>query len=197
MADEGNVEVSGFSNEIAELIRQGDSDAEARLVAAYLPGIRVLVRKHCRPNDPVLDDIVQEVLMRVLMHLRAGEVRDCNALPAYMRSMVANIAIAEYRRRERTGHFDPSEFLDTLADTDDGPEYATDREHISGQVSRLLAELPVERDREILLRHYVKEQDLEQVCTEMKISKDLYRRVLFRARERLRRLAELSGLREH
>lgn len=196
MADDGNAEVASADMELAALIRHGDSGAEARLVAAYLPGIRVLVRKHCRPNDPVLDDIVQEVLMRVLVHLRAGEVRDTNALPAYVRSMVANISIAEYRRRERNGHGDPADYADHLA-SEDGPEDATERDHRSTLVTRLLAELPMPRDREILLRHYVQDQSQDVICAEMGIEQGLYRRVLHRARDRLRVIAERLGLRKN
>lgn len=196
MADDGSTELANPDRELAVLIRHGDSSAEARLVAAYLPGIRVLVRKHCRPNDPVLDDIVQEVLMRVLVHLRAGEVRDIGALPAYVRSMVSNIAIAEYRRRERNGRGDPADYIDIFSDND-GPEDVTDRERRSRLIARLLAELPMERDREILLRHYLQDQSQDVICAEMGIEQGLYRRVLHRARDRLRVIAERLGLRSH
>lgn len=194
MADDGSGEGDNPDIELVTRIRHGDGGAEVRLMAAYLPGIRTLARKHCRANDPVLDDVVQEVLMRVLVHLRAGELREGEALPAYVRSMVANIAIAEYRRRERNN--DGGDGIGTLV-SDDSPEDNVDREHRSGLVIRLLAELPVARDREILMRHYVQAQAQEQICAEMGIDPGLYRRVLHRARDRLCLLAERRGLRSH
>lgn len=194
MGDDGAGDGVTPEVELADRIQHGDGDAEARLVAAYLPGIRVMVRKQCRPNDPALDDLVQDVLVRVLMQLRAGEVRDPVALPSYMRALVANIVINEYRRRGQRQHHDGVNVLDALSDPDN-PEKAADRASRLQLVERLLEELPVARDREILIRHYVNDEQQERICSDLGIDQALFRRVLHRARKRLCTMAERIGMR--
>lgn len=174
---------------LAARIRGGDGEAEAELLAAYLPGVRVMVRKQCRPNDPALEDLVQDVLVRVLVHLRDGEVRDPMALPSYVRAMVSNTVISKYRQRSQRQMHDGVNALESLSDPDN-PEKSADRASRLQLVERLLGELPVARDREILVRHYVNDEQQDLICSEMGIERALFRRVLHRARKRLRILAE-------
>ena len=53
---------------------------------------------------------------------------------------------------------------------------------------QLLAELDLERDREILARFYIAEQEKGTICRELGVAGDHFKRVLFRARERYREL---------
>lgn len=194
MGDDGAGEDIAPDIELADRIRMGDAGAEAKLVAAYLPGIRMMVRKHCRPNDPALDDLVQDVLVRVLVHLREGDVRDPVALPSYVRTLIANIVINEYRRRGQCHRDDGLNALDSLSDPDN-PENAADRAGRLDLVGRLLRELPVARDREILIRHYVNDEQQDHICSDMGIDQTMFRRVLHRARKRLRGIADKIGMR--
>lgn len=173
-------------------IASGDRAAEAEFVRKYERGVRVLVRRHCRPNDPVVDDLTQDVLTRLIERLRAGGVRDPSALPAYVRATVVHTTSAEYRRRRVT---EPTSALDEL------PSLESPSERIaSGQVSELLAalltHLPVPRDREILVRFYLEEQDKDTVCRALSIDTAHFHRVVFRARERFRALLLAVGIGE-
>ncbi|MEO6075437.1 MAG: sigma-70 family RNA polymerase sigma factor [Dokdonella sp.] len=194
MADIGGDDDVAMRVEWVDRIHRGDGEAEARFVQAYLPGIRVLVRKHCRPNDPALEDLVQDVLVRMLLHLRGGEVRDPVALPSYVRSLVANIVTSEYRRRARRDQQDGSLAVDVLTDPDNS-ENAAERSTRVSQVARLLGELSVARDREILIRHYVHDEHQSETCNQLGIDQKLYRRVLHRARERVSAVADRDGMR--
>src|SRR5690348_10269028 len=99
---EGNVAVGGASTDMVARIAAGDRKAEQEFVDAYARGVRALVRRHCRPNDPIAEDLAQDVLARVLDRLRAGAIRDSNALPAYIQTVVVNATTAEYRSRRVT-----------------------------------------------------------------------------------------------
>jgi DNA-directed RNA polymerase specialized sigma24 family protein len=57
-------------------IAGGDRAAEAEFVRLFERGVRVLVRRRCRPGDPIVDDLVQDVLSGVLERLRAGAIHD-------------------------------------------------------------------------------------------------------------------------
>ena len=59
---------------------------------------------------------------------------------------------------------------------------------LSGIVRELLQELKMPRDREILLRFYVQEADKEEICSELDVSPEHFNRVLFRAKNRFRKL---------
>jgi RNA polymerase sigma-70 factor (ECF subfamily) len=57
-------------------------------------------------------------------------------------------------------------------------------------VRRILDELRSSRDRDVLYRFYLAEQDKEQICRELGLTSLHFNRVLFRARERYKELYE-------
>jgi RNA polymerase sigma-70 factor (ECF subfamily) len=66
-------------------------------------------------------------------------------------------------------------------------------DHVSGEqvkrlVRKLLDELPVQRDREILIKTYLEDQDKSAICEALGVDSAHYNRVLFRAKERFREL---------
>jgi hypothetical protein len=57
----------------------------------------------------------------------------------------------------------------------------------------MLEEMPAERDRELLVRFYLNDEEKEQICQELKLSREHFNRVIFRARNRFRELLEHRG----
>lgn len=173
-------------------IAAGDREAEDEFVRRYARGVQVLVARRCRSGDPIVEDIVQDVLARVLERLRAGAIRDAAALPAYIQTTIAHAATAEYRARRQT---EPVEAIDALAVADsDSIVDKISASQLQSALHALLAELGVERDREVLRRFYLDEHDKEKVCRELGIDAAHFHRVVFRARERFRALLERAGL---
>ncbi|HEY6942197.1 RNA polymerase sigma factor [Dokdonella sp.] len=171
-------------------IAAGDRRAEHDFVRQYERGVRALVRRHCRPNDPIADDLAQDVLARVLERLRAGAIRDAAALPAYVQATIVHTTSAEYRARRAT---DGPAALDDMPATDD-PVERLGSDQLAALLRQLLAQLPVARDREILVRFYLDEQDKDEVCRSLAIDAAHFHRVVFRARERFRDLLHRAGL---
>jgi RNA polymerase sigma-70 factor (ECF subfamily) len=64
------------------------------------------------------------------------------------------------------------------------------RQEKIGLVRRLLAELPLERDRQILTRFYLQEEDKERIREDLGLSRAEFNVVLFRARRRYQALFE-------
>jgi RNA polymerase sigma-70 factor (ECF subfamily) len=60
----------------------------------------------------------------------------------------------------------------------------------AGIVRRILNELRPARDREVLYRFYIAEQEKEHICAELGLTSLHFNRILFRARERYRELYE-------
>jgi RNA polymerase sigma-70 factor, ECF subfamily len=173
-------------------IASGDREAERDFISRYERGVRVLVRRHCRPNDPIADDLAQDVLSRVLERLRVGAIEGAAALPAYIRSVIVHATSAEYRGRRPTA---PVAAIDEMAAADN-PAERTSSQQLAALTRTLLEQLPVARDREILKRFYLDEQDKDDVCRELGIDGAHFHRVVFRARERFRELLMRAGVKE-
>jgi RNA polymerase sigma-70 factor (ECF subfamily) len=173
-------------------IAGGDHSAEAEFVLRFERGVRVLVRRHCRPGDPVVDDLVQDVLAGVIERLRAGAIRDATALPGYVQAAAVYATNAEYRQRRPTLNVAA---IEQLPDAEN-PSTQLAATQLAEMLRALLAEMPVERDREILTRFYLQEEDRDQVCRSLGIDPGHFHRVTFRARERFRTLLEQAGFGE-
>lgn len=190
MASELGVATQSESEEdLVSRIAAGDRAAEAEFARQYERGVRVLMRRRCRPNDPVVDDLVQEVLSSVLQRLRAGGLRDQAALPAYVQASIVYAATAEYRQRR------PTEALSVIVDfaSEASPAESFSREQLAAVIRKILAEMPVVRDREILTRFYLNEDDKDRICADLGLDDGHFHRVIHRARQRLRELLALAG----
>jgi RNA polymerase sigma-70 factor (ECF subfamily) len=176
--------------DLAARIAAGDRAAETEFVERYGRGVRALVRRHCRPGDPVADDIAQEALARIIERLRAGAVRDAAALPAYVRATSVHLCSAEYRARRPQ---EPVQAIERLESGDNPADRCASHE-LAALLRAVLQELPVARDRELLARFYLDEQDKDVVCRQLGIDAAHFHRVVFRARERLRQLLDRAGI---
>jgi RNA polymerase sigma-70 factor (ECF subfamily) len=58
---------------------------------------------------------------------------------------------------------------------------------------RVLAAMPSERDRTVLFRFYIADDDKERICEDLGLSSTHFNQVLFRARERFRSLLDEMG----
>jgi RNA polymerase sigma-70 factor (ECF subfamily) len=175
--------------DLVERIARGDRGAEAEFVRRFERGVRALVRRHCRPGDPIVDDIVQDVLTGVIERLRAGAVRDASALPGYVQAAAVYATNAEYRQRR------PTQTVAAIEELSDGdsPQKQCAAEQLGEFLRQVLTELPVARDREVLTRFYLDEEDRDRICRTLAIETGHFHRVLFRARVRFRELLEQSG----
>lgn len=175
-------------------IAAGDREAEAKLVEHFVDGIVAITRRHCRPGDPAVDDIVQDVICHLLERLRQGALNDARALPAYIRTAVIHACTSEYRRRRLRGEAVP--YTDTLlqAPDSDDPAVALPARYLALAIRQLVSEMPVRRDREVLVRFYLEEAGKERVCEELGIDSGHFHRVIHRARERFRALLTRAGI---
>jgi len=181
---------TGAEPDIVARIAGGDRTAESEFVRRFERGVRALVRRHCRPGDSIVDDLVQDVLTGVIERLRAGAIHDSGALAGYVQAAAVYATTAEYRRRRPT---QSDATIENLADGDT-PTARLEATQLSTMLRTLLAEMPVARDREILARFYLDEQDKDDVCRALEIDPAHFHRVVFRARERFRTLLEQAGI---
>lgn len=174
---------------LVERIRQGDREAEAELVEGYRLGLSYLLRKVT--GDPVLsEDLQQETFGVVLRRIRNGELREPEKLSGFIRQTAKNLAIME---RRRSGRMEGSEEIESETGPEDPGETQLGRvlrQEEEGLVRRVLSELRSDRDRLLLYRYYIAEHAKEEICRDLGLSSLNFNLVLFRARERFRKLVE-------
>jgi RNA polymerase sigma-70 factor (ECF subfamily) len=185
----------------AELVRRivaGETAAEGELVERSRDVLHFLARRHSR-EEADAEDLVQETLIVALERIRRGEVEQPERLTAFLRSLLKNLSIGRYRRR-RYAVERPSETLPEAPEGGSGEQTLQSgplgellRRERSRLTRRLLAELKVPRDREVLFRYYVAEEESGRICADLGLDGDHFYRVLHRARQRYRQLWEAAA----
>lgn len=169
------------------------SDPVAHLVSVYrdFPGLRALILRRVR--DPELAaDILQDAAVTTLQKLRNGEIANPENVGGYLYRVALN-HLRNHRRRDRTAQSSP-EGLGELACVDDDPDWQQVwRPQWSEAARRMLEEMPVARDREVLIRFYLNDEGKERICRELQLTDQHFNRVIFRARIRFRELLEQRG----
>ena len=155
-------------------------------------GVRVILRNAAR--DPSLvDDLHQDTMRILLERIRAGAVRDPAQLGSFVASLARNLATQHFRSARRN---EPAEAgqLEGLADPSESAHETVLRREQAAMVRQVLNELPLERDREVLRRFYLRQDDKEHICADFELSSLQFNRVLHRARERFRELWQQRAL---
>src|SRR5262244_3239086 len=154
---------------IAE-IQAGNIQAEEEFVHRYRRGILMILRRS-HAVAGAAEDLCQDTLRIALGCMRRGEIVDPDRLSGFVCGIARNLALNYARhaaRRETT--------------TNDNELHSLSPVSPPAQ----LDELPGDRDRELLYRFYIAEEDKKTICSDLGLSSLHFNRVLFRARERYR-----------
>ncbi|MCC2617191.1 sigma-70 family RNA polymerase sigma factor [Aestuariibacter halophilus] len=168
-------------------ILEGDSAAEQHLVEHYWQSLFFILCKRSQDRD-LSADIAQDAMLVALQRIRQGELSNHAAVGAFIRQIAINLLLAHYRKAQRrqtdTVDFDHLDFPHADGDLCDG----LNQQKIQQLVLQVLDELPTERDRQILYRHFLYHQDKSVICDEFELTPAHFDRVLHRARQRLKQL---------
>jgi len=170
-------------------IRKGHAQAEGDLVERYSRGLRVLLIRRIGDEERARD-LLQESLFIAIEKLRSTDLENPERLAGYLRGIAIRVAMNASRKRKR----EPTsmDISEVAAVRDSGPrqfEQVSDKE-TAAAVRRLLASMPIQRDRDLLTRYYLHDQDKEEICKELRLSSLHFNRVLFRAKARFRKILE-------
>ena len=176
---------------------QADASAQGALesehVDAALPtvddlfrcskGLKIILLRMTRDVD-LANDLTQDVLENVLSAIKARRVKSVQALPAYLHACAKNMVIATARRAKRIVLDNDAD----LIDCDNTPLDNFEKAELGVLAQRVLAELPSERDRALIQGFYVEGQSKLALMQAWQLEKDLFDKVLSRARLRMREL---------
>lgn len=168
--------------QLVERIQRNESEALEELYRLFSRGIRFYFCRQLGRQE--LEDKVHDTFLIVVQTIQRGELREPSRLMGFVRTIVrrqvaAFIEKTTTRRREEL-------------DVDSGvrlaaPQMTPEQEVIDRQNSGIMEEILREssrRDREILTRFYLLEQEPEQICLEMGINQTQFRLLKSRAKAR-------------
>jgi len=180
--------------EIVAKIRTDDESGVEELYSALREGARNKLFRLVGPQS--VEDRLHEVLVIVLEAIRSGELRDPERLMGFVRT-VTRRQVAAHIRNAITGRRRMAAFSEAEPKAaGKSPEAsAVAREQIEA-LRQVLSWLNP-RDREILVRFYLHEQDRVQICGEMGLTETQFRLYKSRAIARCSDLANHSGATRH
>jgi len=181
-------EPSPISPALARRIRSGDRSAEDELVQSFGGGVRTILR-HIAREQPLVDDLHQDTFRIALERIRAGALRDEAQLAGFLAGLARNLAIEHFRKARRSVPEEEAGLERMAAATPSAPE-RLERAEDARRVARVLESLPTDRDRAVLRRFYLGQEDKDVLCAELGVDRLQFNRILHRARERFRALWE-------
>jgi RNA polymerase sigma-70 factor (ECF subfamily) len=194
---------------ISDLRARGDRQAQALndLRAILLRGLPYAIAGRITPNSPeteaLVEEIVQETLMRVLDHLDTFEGRSQFTTWAY--KIAVRAALTELRHRrwrevplpEMSMNDDMDVSYRELPDNRAGPEEQVDRADMLQRVNRILMEELSAKQRQALMAVGVQEYPLEEAAQRLGMNRNALYKLLHDARVRLKKRLAEDGLTPH
>lgn len=144
--------------------------------------LRYKVLYHLGRGCADVDDLVQESLVRFFRAEQRRLIRNTEEFGAFLNGVCRNVILEYRRRRRREPPLDPD-----VPIPDPGVRPDADIFEMRNAIDNGLAEL-AERDRAILRSLYLEGREKEEICREWGMTDAQFRVVLFRAKERFRRV---------
>lgn len=181
-------DTSSFNTSYLEALRDRNPEVEDHLVAHFSRPVRVKLRARLKSPE-LVQDAFQETFLRTLAYFRAGKTLDNpGSLPGFVYSTSHNVAMEFLRAHTRH---------DQLADDHPGPVdrgMDPERQMVTterkARVRRLLEELS-DKDRQLLRRVFLDEENKDSVCREFNVDRSYLRVLLYRARQKFK--SAISG----
>jgi RNA polymerase sigma factor (sigma-70 family) len=171
-----------FLEDLVGRISQGDPGAMEVLYGTLIRGLRAQLNRQL-PAD-LVEDRAHNVFLVAVKAIRSGQLRDPARLPAFVRTVAQRQVADAIRGMSRTRLIELDSSQVPLPDFRDDPEQElAQQQKLSCLRSALTSLSP--RDREILTRFYLDEQDAERICREMNLTATQFRLFKSRAKGRL------------
>ena len=177
-----------FDDDYVRRLREGDRWTEEHFRSYFSELLFIKLRHRVRTIDEI-DDLLQEVLLRVFRTIREDGLRDGRSLGAFVNAVCENLLRERYRPRQRVDQLD--ETHTEIAASDPDALKTLMRKEKAERVRRLLDDLEPRRDAEILREVFLEEQDKDEICRRHGVDRAYLRVLVHRARKRFR--SEYAG----
>ena len=168
-----------FNESYLQGLRTQDGVTEAHFVSYFGRLLQNKLRRHLACPEHI-KDVQQETLLRTWAAVCAeGGIRQPGRFGAFVSSVCNNILRELYRSRARTRALDEAQ-SDPIDDAM-GPDAVLLAEETKKLVQKVLINL-CPKDRKLLRAVFFDQRDKDEVCREMKVSRDYLRVLLHRAK---------------
>ena len=147
----------------------------------------IILDRHTN-GRPEAEDLFQDTFRLGLEKLRRGELREPAKLPGFLAQIARSLAIEHYRKLTRRKTDTDSDAVLAAVAASESPLGGLLARENAALVRRVLQDLANERDRQILLRFYIAEEDKDRISADYGLSSLQFNRVLHRARQRYKEL---------
>jgi RNA polymerase sigma-70 factor (ECF subfamily) len=182
-----------FNESDLDALKDGDTDAQNRLVSSFSRPVLVKLRAFLRSPE-LVQDAFQETFLRVLTYFGSGKTLDRpGSLAAFIHSTCHNVALELLRAETRHDQIPENHPGPTAAGPD--PEHELVTRERKDFVRNLLNDLS-SRDRQLLKRVFLDDEDKDAVCRDFHVDRAYLRVLLYRARQNCRALVsreDVSG----
>ena len=168
-------------------LRARNAEVEAHFVRYFTPLLRIKLRKRkCTPEQ--IQDVLQETLLRVLRMVRSKmAIRQPERFGALVNAVCTNVLRESYRLHARYDALDDMQI--DPPDPAARPDEMLAVQELQTRVHRILAGLS-QRDRDILRLVFLEEEDKDEVCRKLGVSRDYLRVLLCRAKDQFQKVCE-------
>ena len=168
-------------------VTAGDADAEAELVRRYKDGIAIIIQRIVH-NESTAEDLSQETFRIALEKIRKGDVREPEKLSGFICGVARNLAIDSARKTRRSASQQDVGNADLIRDPQPDQFEQLWRKERAEIVREMINELKSKRDREVLFRHYIAEEDKDSICADLGLTSQQFNSVIFRALKRYKEI---------
>ncbi|MEQ9563551.1 MAG: sigma-70 family RNA polymerase sigma factor [Woeseiaceae bacterium] len=174
---------------LVERIAAGDSKAEAELVRRYSRSLMTMLES--RSGDVQrAEDIHQDTFCVVIERLRTGGIDDPARIAAFIHRTAINILIGEHRKESRRRTYPDTDLIQRQRDDSSDQLRQLIRNESGNAIRAAIQALSSERDRELLYRFYILQEEKPAICKVLALTSEHFDRVISRARKRFRQLVE-------
>jgi len=187
------------TTELVRLIIGGDRSAEADFVSRYARAVAILIDRTVR-SPSAREDLSQVTFAMALEKIRKGELRQPDRLTAFIFSLARNVAVSHLRNVSKFRDWESTSDAENIPDPAPSPLDEILKKEERRIVEHLLSELKVERDRELLFRYFLRDEDKDKICADLGLTRVQFNHVLHRALARFKELYERrveDSLNEH
>lgn len=176
---------------LIERIGAGDANAESELINKYWKSLFFILKKRCE-DEQLASDMAQDAFIVVISKARNKEINNPLAIASFIRNTGVNLLIAHFRKEARRATDTHGEVIFDIPDESSNVAKVVESNQSLEMVQQIINEMPVARDRDILISYYAKQEEKHSICKRLELTPAHFDRVLYRAKNRLKQLIDFK-----
>jgi RNA polymerase sigma factor (sigma-70 family) len=149
---------------------------------------------HRRIARDVAEDLLQRTFLQAIKKIRTEGLDEPSNLGGYLYRTASKLATAYWRGELSRRHDNDREVLSNLKDEALSLEERLNHEQLVKCVRDLMGHLPVQRDREVLERFYLREEPAVEIQESLQLTAMQFKQILWSARQRFGDILRSHGM---